>query len=393
MKNFIPGHERQSTDLFTRVVAFSFLVGIGLSFKLWVSDRQFPLAPVHSFFLSVLQPIDGFLLIVLIGSLVALLFIKRQWVVVAMLTSLLLLVAEDQMRLQPWVYLYFLIFLPFAFSKQPGGAGFISRYLQWIFVACYLWSGVHKINPNFIDKTFQDVLGHLFSISLPERYKVFGYVIPFVEITIAFLLVFIKTRKAGVVAALSAHLFILLYLSPLGIDRNYVVYPWNIAMISGVVLLFWRNEETLFIFPKGMVWRAFQVGSLVLLFVLPLLNLAGRWDHYLSFSLYADKTHHLFIAIEETEAKKLNGVYDTYVVTLPGVRGGLIIGADQWSMNELHVPVYPETRIFNSIARQFCRHDIPEGKMVFMECQLPLSRNALRTFGCDLIRHANYTEP
>lgn len=384
--------ERQSTDLFTRVVAFSFLLGIGLSFKLWVSDRQFPLVPAHSFFLSVLQPIDGFLLMALTGSLVALLLTKKPWVVALMLTSLLLLVAEDQMRLQPWVYLYFLIFLPFAFS-QPEGDEITSRYLQWIFVACYLWSGVHKINPNFIDKTFQDVLGHLFGISFSERYKFFGYVIPFIEITVALLLVFVKTRKAGVVAALGAHLFILVYLSPLGIDRNYVVYPWNVAMMAGVVLLFWRNEETLFAFPKGKVWRAFQLGSLALLFVLPLLNLVGRWDHYLSFSLYADKTHHLFIAIEETEAKKLNGLYDNYVVMLPGMAGGRIIGADEWSMNELHVPVYPETRVFNSIARQFCRHDIPEGKLVFMECQLPLSRNALRTFGCDLIRHPNYTKP
>ncbi|AYB30484.1 MauE/DoxX family redox-associated membrane protein [Chryseolinea soli] len=389
MKNF----ERQPTDLFTRVVAFSFLLGIGLSFKLWVSDRQFPLVPAHSIFLSVLQPIDGFLLIVLIGSLVALLFTKKQWIVALMLASLLLLVAEDQMRLQPWVYLYFLIFLPFAFPQQPGDATFVSRYLQWIFVACYFWSGLHKINPNFIDKTFQDVLRHLFSMSLPERYRIFGYVIPSVEIGIAFLLVFVKTRRAGVVVALGTHLFILWYLSPLGIDQNYVVYPWNVAMMAGVVLLFWRNEETLFAFPKGKVWRAFQLSSLVLLFVLPLLNLAGRWDHYLSFSLYAGKTHHLFIAIEETEAKKLNGRYDNYVVALPGVAGGRIIGADAWSMNELHVPVYPETRIFNSIARQFCRHEIPEGKMVFMECQLPLSQNALQTFGCDLIRHPNYTNP
>ncbi|HEY5746763.1 MAG TPA: MauE/DoxX family redox-associated membrane protein [Chryseolinea sp.] len=393
MKSIIPGHERQSTDLFTRVVAFSFLVGIGLSFKLWVSDRQFPLAPAHSFFLSVLQPIDGLLLIVLIGSLIALLFTKKQWVVGSMLTSLVLLVAEDQMRLQPWVYLYFLIFLPFALSRHAMDEGFLSRYLQWIFVACYLWSGVHKINPNFIDKTFQDVVGHLFSVAIPERYKIFGYVIPLVEITIAFLLIFIKTRRAGVVAALGTHLFILLYLSPLGIDGNYVVYPWNVAMMAGLVLLFWRNEETLFAFPKAMMWRTLQLGSFVLLFVMPLLNLVGRWDHYLSFSLYAGKTHHLFIAIEETEAKKLNGLYDNYVVTLPGVSGGRIIGADQWSMMELHVPVYPETRIFNSISRQFCRHDIPEGKMVFMECQLPLSRNALRTFGCDLIRHPNYTKP
>jgi len=393
VKNFIPGHERQSTDIFTRVVAFSFLVGIGLSFKLWVSNRQFPLVPVHSFLLDVLHPIDGVLLMVLTGSLIALLFVKKQWVVASMLMSLMLLVAEDQMRLQPWVYLYFLIFLPFAFSQQPGGAGFISRYLQWIFVACYLWSGVHKINPNFIDKTFQDMMSHLFGIALAERYKIFGYIIPFIEITIALLLVFVKTRKAGVVAAVGAHLFILLYLSPFGIDRNYVVYPWNVAMMFGAVLLFWGNEEAIFAVPKAMAWRAFQLGSLVLLFFLPLLNRVGRWDHYLSFSLYADKTHHLFIAIEETEAKKLNGVYDNDVVTLPGVSGGRIIGADQWSMNELHVPVYPETRIFNAIARQFCKLDIPKGKMVFMECQLPLSRNALRTFGCDFIRHPNYTDP
>jgi hypothetical protein len=393
VKNFIPGHERQAIDLFTRIVAFSFLVGIGLSFKLWVSDRLFPLAPAHSFFLSVLQPIDGFLLVVLAGSLIALLFTKKQWIVALLLTSLVLLVAEDQMRLQPWVYLYFLIFLPFVVSQQSMDASALSRYLQWIFVACYLWSGVHKINPNFIDKTFQDVVENLFGVSISERYKVLGYVIPLIEIAIALLLVFVKTRKAGVLGALGTHLFILLYLSPLGIDRNYVVYPWNVAMMSGVVLLFWRNEETLFAFPKALVWRAFQLGLFVLLFVLPLLNLVGRWDHYLSFSLYADKTHHLFIAIEETEAKKLNGLYDKYEVKLPGVQGGRIIGADEWSMAELHVPVYPEARIFNSIARQFCRHNIPEGKMVFMECQLPLSRNALQTFGCDLIRHANYTNP
>ena len=393
MKHSTPGQERHSTDLFTRVVAFSFLVGIGLSFKLWISDRQFPLVPVHSFFLSVLQPIDGFLLMVLTGSLIALLFTKKQWVVGVMLTSLLLLVAEDQMRLQPWVYLYFLIFLPFAFSNRPMDTDFMSRYLQWIFVACYFWSGVHKINPNFIDKTFQDVLEHVFNVSLPERYKIFGYVIPVVEIAMAFLLVFVKTRKTGVVVAFGTHLFILLYLGPLGINRNDVVYPWNVAMMAGVVLLFWRNEETLFVFPKAMVWRTFQLGSFVLLFGLPLLNLAGRWDHYLSFSLYAAKTHHLFIAIEETEAKKLNGRYDNYMVMLPGMGGGRIIGADAWSMAELHVPVYPETRIFDRIARQFCRHNIPEGKMVFMECQLPLSQNALQTFGCDLIRHPNYTKP
>ncbi|MBL0741939.1 MauE/DoxX family redox-associated membrane protein [Chryseolinea lacunae] len=371
-------------NVLTTVVSVAFLFGIALSARLWISDRAFPLVPVHPFFVTLLRPANVALLTVVIVLLGVIPFRKSKWVFLAVIGTLVLLVAEDQMRLQPWVYFYALIFLPFVFTShnKNDDVNNIVRCLQVLFVACYFWSGVQKLHPNFLDNTFADILKRLFRITDTAPYKPLGYGIPLFEILTGFFLLFVRTRNVGIALAMASHLFILLYLSPLGANANYVVYPWNVAMVLSVFLLFFKNTNTLFVFPEGIRSTFLQAGFVVLAGVMPALNFAGWWDHYLSFSLYADRINYLFVAIEASEMKNLNGRYNPYVIQVPGLSGGSIVNVEAWSMAELHVPVYPEPRVFNVIAQRFCSHDIPEGKIVFMETTLPLSSTTLQTYTC-----------
>lgn len=388
-----PDQLRRRLNVLTTVVSVAFLVGIGLSAKLWISDRAFPLVPVLTFLLTLLRPVNVVLLAVAVALLGVIPFRKSKWIFLALIVTLVFLVAEDQMRLQPWVYFYALIFLPFAFTshnKNYDANNNVVRCLQLLFVACYFWSGVQKLHPDFLDNTFADILKQLFRITDSTPYKRLGYSIPVFEILTGLSLLFVRTRKVGIALATISHLFILVYLSPLGANANYVVYPWNVAMILCVFLLFFKNTNTIFVFPASTKARLMQAGFVMLVWVMPVLNFAGRWDHYLSFSLYADRINYLFVAIEESEMKKLNGRYDPYVIQVQGLSGGSIVNVEAWAMAELHVPVYPEPRVFKMIAQRFCSHNIPEGKIVFMETTLPLSETTLQTYTCAMFSSPIY---
>lgn len=294
---------------------------------------------------------------------------------------LLFMFIQDQMRWQPWAYLYFSMLIPFVVKKHD--AGFIN-YLQILLIGLYLWGGLHKFSPDFINGTFTDILKRLFGIDNQETiaslYYV-GYLIPLIEVSIALALIFPKSRKIGVIGAISMHVFILIYL--IKIDYNYVVYPWNTGMIIFVIALFYKNPSSL------KIWRGFPLRIRILnllacifFLVAPILSSFNLWDHYLSLRLYSGKTNLFYVVIDESELDKIDSEFQHYLWKSKRLESGKLISLNKWSMGELNVPFYPETRVFKQVAKSFCELGIEQDKLTFIEINRSLDNDSKVSFKC-----------
>jgi hypothetical protein len=234
-------------------------------------------------------------------------------------------------------------------------------------VGVYIWSGVHKWNLGFLDGTFaQMVKASGLNVDF-QIWKKAGYIIPFLEVSIGVALLTRKLRKVGVYIAIITHIVILFYLSLFVLEHNSVVYPWNIAMIVFVYLLFWDTDENLAMTFREIRVNAFLLIPVALIWLFPVLNLVGYWDHYLSFSLYSSKPSKFYIAIEKDEIHKIDKRFAHYFADMKGLQGGQLIDVDKWAFSELNVPFYPEKRLFKKLSVNFCDLGIDEDKLVFLE--------------------------
>jgi hypothetical protein len=330
---------------------------------------------------------EFFLLITLILSLVMLLFSPHRGILFLVMLSAAALMIYDQMRWQPWVYLYFLMIIAFFITPPRAGEKPIHlNYLRIIITGVYFWSGIHKINPGFLDHTYREILTRLLHIpdrNISDLFLHTGYVIPIIEIAIAIALWTHCFRNKAVVLAISSHIFILLFLSPLGINANTIVYPWNLAMIVFMILLFWNDQSDFRFWPAKVYERICIIGLAILTWILPATNFFGFWDNYLSFSLYSDKASAFYIAVEEKEISKIDDRLKRFFVDLPGISGGRLIDINEWAMSDLGVPVYPERRVFEKIAATFCDNGIEKGKIVFLEFQHPVGNKISNSFTCE----------
>jgi uncharacterized membrane protein YphA (DoxX/SURF4 family) len=360
---------RLRSQLIKATIILAIACGIFLSPKLWITGgRNFPVIP----------PIDGtfilptswnlFLVISFIGLSLGWIFYEKRWIGIAAIGSILIVIVQDQMRWQPWVYLYLImLFACLVQSDNADGSTSTIRCLQWIISGVYVWSGIQKINPNFLDGTFAQMIKSSGIDIEFERWRNTGYVIALIEILLGVALLIPKVRKSGIFAAVVAHIIILFHLGTAGEYNNSVVFPWNIAMVIFVVLLFWNDNQS--VLPKAhelrsSIWLATPV---LLVWVFPILNLFGYWDHYLSFSFYSNKPSHFFIAIEESQLQKIDKRFKNYFIDIQGLQGGKLIEVNKWTFSELNVPFYPERRVFRKLSADFCKLDIDEDKLVFLE--------------------------
>jgi uncharacterized membrane protein len=374
----------QRLQLTQKVVGLAFIAGIVLSWRLWLSDRFFPLSPVVDGSSNIPNSVSLLLLLTLLISLVAIIFFKRNQFIYLSILSLLPLLLQDQLRWQPWVYIYSLILVVLAISGKEKQQ--TQNNLRLIIIGTYVWSGIHKLNPYFIDDTFKTILTDFFrlrDLSLVNSFLPVGYSIAFIEILTGLTLIFPRTRKIGVLLSVVTHVFVLAYLSPLGINSNSVVYPWNVAMLFLVMLLFYSTHDRLVFWTLSTLkTKVIQAALFLLIGVLPILNFFDLWDNYLSFSFYSGKVNGYFVAVQENELTKIDKRLSNYYVKIKGLSGGQIIDLNKWCMAELNVPFYPEKRVFKKIGRFFCSLGISEDKIVFMEFVPPFKDQKIKTFSC-----------
>lgn len=365
--NSKPTHSHTSRLAYVRItLAAAYLCGILFSLRLWFGvGRSAPRAPLITGTPDSFAPVEYLLSFLLVAALAFSLFGRRTVAALMVVVALtFLLVVLDQSRLQPWVYQYVLMLAMLACLKPGENQSDRTRapetillVNQLIVALLYFWSGIQKLNWSF----GHEVVPALFEragIHLPAAYAASFPVVAIVlaagEALIGGGLIVRCTRRVAVVLAVSFHLGVLLLLVVSG--SNSVVWPWNVAMMILVVLLFWKSEASL-ARKDSWRWRGNLVSELpkvvlILCAIAPALSFAGWWDAYLSGALYSGNTPVAVVRVSEEVRGQLPVTAQQQVFTSSG--GESMLPLYEWSLADLNVPLYPEVRVYRQVARSLC---------------------------------------
>jgi len=273
------------------------------------------------------------------------------------------LAALDENRWQPWAYQYTLMLA--ALVLAPGGRAGLSDERSamravgtcgLIIVAIYFWSGLSKVNAAFRLEVLPFLLRPLVG-EVPPVLAPVGYAVPAIEMAIGLGLVWRRTRRYAVAGAVLMHVSILLAIGPLGSGWNTVVWPWNLAMIAFVLVVFWRLEATPArrLLPAVRAWppasRALAAAIALLVVVMPVLNLFGWWGSHLSAELYSGATIGGVVLPSREVSERLPASARRH---LASTGNGPVLSLFNWAIDDLNVPAYSARRVFKRVGGELC---------------------------------------
>jgi hypothetical protein len=383
--NFLRTTDRRTLWLRGTLLLATFL-GLLASAPVWTNTRTFPLLPIFNGFPILPEPWDKLLIALMLGSLFAAVRFYRPGIITFLAASFFAY-CGDQNRGQPWLYMYWVMLLLSLFPTP--GALAANRFAL---ATVYLWGGIQKLNARFFEITPQWFVAPATDWHLPpaviDLLKLGVKSAPFVEIAIALLLWFPKLRRIALALVIATHSFALLFLGPLGHDYNWVVWPWNLAMIALALGLF--GQQNLFtgttsasiedskLKPQerarkksqstqhddatlGVNWRQLLGTRPALCFVamyslLPALSFYGKWDSYFSFALYSENLAVANIFVTESFRENLPANLRRHAQPFPQAfdparQGPLTFSFTAWAYEEMHVPPISETRNFENVYR------------------------------------------
>jgi len=353
-----------------RITAVAWFFAKIMSWKLWLADRIFPIvAPIDCldtisshWHLSLMLLSFCFLFIVVI-------YPEKKIFIGCLLGAELLSCALDQLRWQPWEYQYLLTIFFFLLFKTD--KSFI-KSLSLLLIATYIFSGLFKCNEGFLHSIWDNmILRKLFGFSdeiIGNSILHFsGFLLPMIEIVSGLGLLFAKNKKPFVWLTVATHLFLLLALGPVGLHRNSIVWPWNVAMMLLVFTMFYKRENP--IITSDFFKNKANVLVVLIVAILPLTNFIGFWPSYLSFKLYSGNTERLAICIENTDQ---NPELQQFVVKNKSKYCLKLqsINASKWALTELNVVIYPEEAYYKKLKKSWIRK-FPKTPCHFMIFRLP----------------------
>lgn len=364
------------------VCSISLLASMALSPKLWVLRSNFPNVPLSEGWTS-LSILTLPLLAILLAGLILLNSRLQNGLRPAggllYIMSICALCMLDLMRCQPWVYLHSLLIFFGSFSLLNLSQTTDSRSLialnacRLAMAGTYIHSGLSKFTPGFGAEALPFMLSPLQKL-LPAGLPLplldsLAAVLPAVEVLAGLLLLIPQARLAGLLIAAMMHFGILLSLGPLGSNWNSVVWPWNVAMIWLLWLLFTGGATYT---ARSLLWPGWhpkhssQYLAILLCLLLPGLNLANMWPAYMSSALYSGNVHKGIISFKYPEGQpNPNSILNRPLSATAGIHFDLDIYS--WSFKELNVPPFPEYFVFQQIA-----HLIRDETPADVECRLTI---------------------
>lgn len=352
-------------------VTLVFVAGLLMSTPLWIGPRSYPLTPVFGGLPTTIQFYDTILFAALLGAAAMILISsKPQKFIGVFLGVIALYCILDQTRWQPWVYQYSFLLAALALFSWNGddtdGQKRTLNIARLIVASTYLFSGLQKINANFMQHEFPWLVEPL-THALPgatHALNAFGIAAPFIQVAFAVGLLTTRFRRISLYLAIAMHVFILAMFGPLGHNWNAIIWPWTAAMAALDILLFTGQQDFSL---RDIVWtkgNAYHGAALALFGVLPALSFFNCWDSYLSSALYSGNiTEAQIYTTDRGKAALPPGVSRYLVHTSDDTN---VINLAQWAMADLHVTAYPETRVFKAIARNLCGQSKDPSQLVLL---------------------------
>ena len=379
----------------TRLIALALLAHLALSWPLWQPGSRvlFPLLPAFGIPFPQNEIWAGIQAWGTVGFTLLLLWMpQRRWVMAAVTAWFLWMIVQDMNRLQPWMYFYLLAW-GLLLAHTPGKEAGTQTALRWLLAAVYAWGGFNKLTPYFAEDNFPWFCEAFFWTKPLGQWPAAGYGVALVELLFAPGLLWRVSRPAFRWIVPAFHLFIIVALSPLGLDWNTVVIPWNVAMGGMVWVLFGptpilptkvrdrlspKGEGGLIagnlepvlikddlilrnlaprnaIKPPSPLGEGLGVGLLALAWLLPAFNIFHLWPEPLSWKMYSNtQTEATFYCNRMADISvEWEQLWDKH-----GFDGRRKLLLDDWAFDELHVPVYNCRRTFLQTARYLCEKSI-----------------------------------
>jgi hypothetical protein len=367
-----PG-EAVRLPLVVRVLAVSVLACLAFSPRLWISSRRYPLTPVANLMPPFPAPLDALALAILVGFLATLVVQPRwRWPVAGVVVSLGVLFLQDQSRLWPSFYEFFLLFLlalphPSGTDQEDDRRSLAG--MQFVVAAVYFWGGFHKLTTHFVSQAFPWFVqpwtnaGFIPAAAVPWL----AGLVPAYEMAVGIGLLTRRFRRPALAAALAMHLVILACIGPLREHWNNAAWGWSLATAVLAWTLFAAAPPFTFagMFAAPRIRCLPQLLVAVLLGMLPALNGLNRWDSALSFNVYTGNTTEGYVQMRPEAAARLPPELVPHVS-----RHGdwAVLDLNAWSRREFNAGCYPEPRIYRRLFATVCGWiEDPAARLVIFE--------------------------
>jgi hypothetical protein len=353
---------------------------IAVTWRLWTPQDEFPQVPLVVWAGWMPEALQWSTLAIVVISLVAIAAGNQgrsPYLVFAACVALLVLI--DQHRLQPWAFQFALFAVVLAAMPPP--RAFV--LLRWLTVSIYLWSAVAKLDATFVNTLGQQFLaalvglGGISSETWSAGARTWGALaFPLGEIIVGIGLALPLDRSAmlrRIVLALvvAMHAALILLLSPLGLAHQPAVLLWNGWFIVQAVLLFGfpapqdeRAAPSVVGPPSHWVAELAEVAVEMLVLVvmlLPVLNLADRYDHWLAWGLYAPRNSRALLFVPRDHVATFAPKYRKYLHPQRN-EDWVQWRLDNWSLDSLAVPLYPQDRFQLGVAEAVIAEQHLEGR-------------------------------
>jgi hypothetical protein len=356
-----------------RVVAAGMLLCMAFSGSLWLSTRLYPLTPAFGLVPPFPWPLDALVAAVLAGLLCVVVIRPLAWPpVAAVVVVLAVLFAQDQSRLWPSFFTFFLLFVLAAGHDRHGGPTAAERTLtgmRFAVAAIYFWGGVHKLTPHFFTEEFPWFIEPLTGmLPIPAGWLPgLGVAAAIFEVTFAIGLFTRRFRRFALWEALAMHAVVFVCIGPIRGHWNDSAWAWSLSMAAVVWVLFHAAAPfDAALMLAGPIKRlAPQAAVAVLVGIMPLLNGVNRWDSALSFNVYTGNQSSAVVVLRPDAVDSLPPEVAAHVT-----RGDVsaVLDLNAWSMGEFNAGVYPEGRVFRRLFAQICNWVGPNAaQMVVVE--------------------------
>lgn len=281
------------------------------------------------------------------------------------LGAFIVLILSDVIRLQPWIYIHFFIMGYLVFSDDISA----KRAIILILGLTYVWSGIQKFNVFFATELYpwfwqafdknalqlgNDVRIEAQSTGVYPSQLWGAYVPPVIESISGILLLTFSKRWWAYILPIGIHFVILSIVGPWGHKFNFVIWPWNIMLI---VLLIFLAKNAVGWERKTWIQAKFYP-IYILVGLAPFLFPFALWDSHLSGSLYSGQNSYaIFYFDATTGCTCITGSEsamdkDVSYVTEHNQMG--LTYLDNWVIEDVEAPFYPEERYFKAFAKKLC---------------------------------------